>query len=206
MSKINRKDRPSHLITFFHLANKNFKTISESEISPLIFSYSDLIKAFKDEFTYNGLESRSHKMLAKLSSGEEGKEEITALFDNLQKHLNKMLEKILTGKSTTATISVPGKSEMHISQDGDNFESCFTPSEKPGKLDLPSEKALLDIIFISLTTRYSLKPSHFAHCAKDNCKNYFYKYSESSLYCSQKCSNAQSQKAYKVREKAKAKK
>lgn len=205
--KLNKKERKACSKTFFDLSNKNFKNMPEGELASFIFSYKDLLKAFEQEFSYEDLADRPNKMLSEISSGEKGAEKIKALFDELQKHLEKTLNSIVEGKQEGddkgLVVSVLGRTEVKLDLTDDCFVSYFTPSEAPGTFDLSSEKALINILFMALLKRYSLKPSRFAHCHRSTCDNFFYKYSEKSLYCSSKCSNAETQATYRNKKRKK---
>ena len=205
--KLKKKERKEYLKTFFDLANKNFKNMQDSELVSFIFSYTSLLEAFKQEFSYEDLANRTNKMLNEISSGdgEKGAKKIKNLFDKLQQHLKKMLHSIIQGKQGEKdegpVVSVLGSMKVNLDFENDCFVSYFTPENTPGKFDLPSEKDLLNILFLALLKRYKLKSSHFVRCHRSKCNNFFYKYSTSSLYCSSKCSNAATQSTYRKKRK-----
>ena len=177
---------------FFSLLNQDiekidFDSIPSVGLKYLRFLYSEDgsgLSAYKQKYDI-------FSMLP-LERSEEGLKNIKKHLSSIQRHLLKIMEDLtLKGKIEAR------KGKRIVFVEGDRFVQRFDTAPVPlDHLDIKTEKAKAESVFISLILNEGLIPRHFKRCQK--CGSLFYQETPRNRdFCSNSCSSGVWQKKTK---------
>ncbi len=182
---------PSAIILddFFSLLNQDiekidFDSIPSVGLKYLRFLYSEDgsgLSAYKQKYDL-------FSMLP-LERSEEGLKNIKKHLSSIQRHLLKIMEDLAQNEQIEAQ-----KGKRTVLIDGDKFIQRFETEPVPfDRLDVKTETAKAETVFISLVLNEDLIPSHFRRCQKCQ-KHYYQKTPRNKNFCSNSCSSGVWQK------------
>lgn len=206
----NRKIQNNNIELFFKIVNADkINDMSITELSILVMGYFDLLEAFLEKMpflSHKDLQEKRQETIVIINSSDSKKVgQVKDVFAQLQQNIRKQVEDVMKnvgkGEESARTIvtSRAGRQEVYADLKKDEFTSIFIPDKISDKLNADSELQLLDSVMEIIFVKYNKKPSKLMKCQKDRCNNIFFRFSESSKYCSTKCSNAAGQKAFRKR-------
>ena len=174
----------SILEDFFSLLNQDiekidFDSIPSAGLKYLRFLYSE---------DGSGLSSYKQKYdlfsMLPLERSEEGLKNIKKHLSSIQRHLLKIMEDLAQNEQIEAR-----KGKRIVFVEGDRFVQRFETDAVPlDRMDVKTEKAKVESVFISLVLNEHLIPSHFKQCQK--CGNHFYQETpRNKNFCSNSCSS-----------------
>jgi len=124
-----------------------------------------------------------------LERSEEGLEKIKRHLSSIQRHLLKIMEDLTQNEQIE-----PQKGKRIVIVEADKFVQRFETDAVPlDRLDVKTEKAKAESVFISLVLNEALIPSHFRRCQKCQ-KHYYQKTPRNKNFCSNSCSSGVWQK------------
>ncbi len=179
----------SILEDFFSLLNQDiekidFDSIPSVGLKYLRFLYSEDgsgLSAYKQKYDI-------FSMLP-LERSEEGLKNIKKHLSSIQRHLLKIMEDLAQNEQIEAQ-----KGKRIVIVEADKFVQRFETDAVPlDRMDVKTEKAKAESVFISLVLNEHLIPSHFKRCQK--CGNHFYQETpRNKNFCSNSCSSGVWQK------------
>jgi len=222
------KTRQRSLESFFKFVNfqlpKSDESLStptkQSEFMGLIHLYTTFLCQHESKYPFlkfgDKLEDYAGDLLKQPSV--EAFLEKRDFFAKLQSHLRSKLQTTIGMAESNESaqrepfIEMKGTLALSVDSEADSFVEAFRPDriKSKGGLNLVTEKALADLVFLDMVRDGGLKPSRFGACKR--CNNFFYRArTMRQRYCSVRCGNAVRQldwrgKEDKRRPKAKAKK
>jgi len=119
-----------------------------------------------------------------LERSEEWLETIKKHLSSIQRHLLKIMEDLAQNEQIEAQ-----KGKRIVFVEADKFVQRFETDAVPlDRLDVKTEKAKAESVFISLVLNEALIPSHFRRCQKCQ-KHYYQKTPRNKNFCSNSCSS-----------------
>ena len=179
----------SILQDFINLLNQDIEKIDFDNITMVGLGYLRfLYPEAKTELSIYKSKYDLFSMVA-LERSEENLEEIKTHLLSIQKHLLKTIEDLTQKKQVE-----PQKGKRTVSVENDKFVQRFETDIVPqDRLDVKTEKAKAESVFIDLILNEHMIPSHFKRCQK--CGNYFYQETpRNKNFCSNSCSSGVWQK------------
>lgn len=203
----------SQLNFFFEFLNKDISSLTESELTALLHTYTSFLCQFESSkhpfLTFQDKYELYTRALLKRRS-EETLSKRTQDFVKLQSHLRSNLDAIIRASNRAENMSVlemTGTRKVSIDIEQDSFVEAFSPQglSSSSELDLATEKSLADLVFADMVQEANLRPSHFRRCERTKCGKFFYQPTEKDKnYCSEKCANADRQYEYRKKQEKEA--
>ncbi|NTV12997.1 MAG: hypothetical protein HGA96_03550 [Desulfobulbaceae bacterium] len=203
-----KKIRGDNQKKFFDFVNADVAGMGRSEFVSFLFQYEELLRAFSDKFQSDGIPCKRMELVT-IANGEsdEAFNVLRTGFSQLQAYLKGKLNVIADGPKGKKAVNAPiatitATHELYADLDSDSFTLKSLPVALSPGLDVEQDKKVLDLILVSMLTEYNLKPSRLSTCARAKCGSIFFRHTDSTKYCSTRCSGAEVQAAKRKRDKA----
>jgi len=201
------KTRQQSLETFFQFVNFQLPKDEEelrsptkqSEFMGLIHLYTTFLCQHESKYPFlkfgDKLEDYAGDLLKQPSA--QAFLDKRDFFAELQSHLRSKLQTIIEMAESNVSahgkpfIEMKGTLKLSVDLEADSFVEAFRPDriKSKGGLNLATEKALADLVFLDMVRDAGLKPSRFGAC--ERCGNFFYRgRTMRQRYCSVRCGNA----------------